>query len=125
GREFDGGAAGCALRRRCLRQFRPPRSVDGSGVLLADRAVRAGNPQTASRSLATALSVDSPRRARVLSEPRRPGAPRCGIQSGAHPATLRHAPPSGTCARYSEVQARRAVADERCDGAALWIIITP
>ncbi len=91
----------------------------GSGVLLADRAVRAGNPQAASRELAGALSVDRPRRAAVLPEPRQPGAPRRGIQSRVHPGTFRHAPAAGTRARHSEVQARCAVADERCDGAAL------
>ena len=68
----DGGepqrsAAGRALRGGCLCQFRAPRAVAGGGVLLAHRAVRAGDPQAAARQLAGALSVDRPRRGCIIS----------------------------------------------------------
>ena len=62
-------AAGRALRRRRLRQLRAPRAVAGSGVLVADRAVRARDPQGAARDLARALSVDRARRACVFPQP--------------------------------------------------------
>jgi pyrroloquinoline-quinone synthase len=57
--------------------------------------------------------------AAVFSEPGEPGAPRRGIRPGLHAGSLRHSRPAGARARDPQVQARRAVADERCHGAAL------
>ena len=59
GRDVSRGAARRAIRRRCVCQFRAPRAVAGGGVFLADRAVRPGDPQTAPRQLAGALSAGS------------------------------------------------------------------
>ena len=50
--ESHRGVAGRAVRRRRVREFRAPRAVAGGCVLLADRVVRAGDPQTAARQLA-------------------------------------------------------------------------
>src|SRR5450432_88527 len=63
--------------------------------------------------------MDRPQRPRVLSKPREFGAARRRIQPRIDPGSLQHADPAGACARHSEVQARRAVANERCHGAAL------
>ena len=63
----DGGArpaprgAGDALRGRRLRELRAPRALAGGGVLVADRAVRARDPQAAARDLARALPLDRAR----------------------------------------------------------------
>ena len=61
--EPDRRAARRALCRRCVRELRPPRALAGSRLRVADRAVRAGDPQATPRQLARALPVDRPRRA--------------------------------------------------------------
>ncbi len=53
-----GCAARCALRRRCVRQFRAPGAVAGSSVLFVDGALRARDPQEAVGYMARALPVD-------------------------------------------------------------------
>src|ERR1700722_4512420 len=80
--------AGGAIRGGRLRELRTPRALAGGRVFLADRAVRAGDPQAASRELAAALSLDRPCRARVLSKPGQSGGPRCRIQPGRHSGPL-------------------------------------
>src|SRR6202789_2646055 len=117
---LGGGIAWGAIRSGCLREFCAPRAVAGGCVLIADRAFRAGDSQAASCELAAALSLDRPRRPAVLSKPGQLGAPRCRIRLGRDSRALRYTRPAGARARKSEIQTRRAVADERCDGAALY-----
>src|SRR5580692_4424082 len=117
---LGGSAAGRAIRGRCLCELRAPCALAGGRMFLADRAVRAADPQTASRELAAALFLDRPCRAAVLSKPGQFGAPRCRIQLGANPGPLQHPRPARTRARHSEIQTRRAVANERCHGTALY-----
>ena len=84
-------AARRALRGRCLRELRAPRAVAGSGVLVADRAVRARDPQAAAGELAGALSVDRPRGPALLPEPRQHRAARRGARARVHARSLQDA----------------------------------
>src|SRR5690606_2310769 len=119
-RKPRGPVARRPLRGRRVREFRAPCAVAGGGLLVADGALRARDPRAASRGMARVLPVDRARRPHVLPEPRRPRAPRRRAWPRGHArAFLRYARAAGARARDSEVQARRAVADERCARAAL------
>src|SRR5256885_3146287 len=104
---------------RCLREFRTPFALAGSRVRLAHGAVRAADPQTATRHLAGALPMDRPGGTEVLPEPPRPGAARRRVRPGRDARPVSHARRAGARARGAAVQARRSVADERCHGAGL------
>ena len=60
-------AARRALRRRRLRQLRAPRAVAGGGLFVADRVVRAGDPQGPPCRLAASIIPGSSRRASRIS----------------------------------------------------------
>nr|GFD60603.1 hypothetical protein [Tanacetum cinerariifolium] len=61
--------AGGALRLRRLRRLRAPFALAGSGVLVADRDVRAADPQGQAGRLARALPVGRGRRTDLLPYP--------------------------------------------------------
>ena len=94
--------------------------VAGGRLLLADRAVRAGDPQAAPGQLARSTTRGSTAPGLHYFQSRVSLARR-DVEFGLalHARALQHARRAGARARDPAVQARRALADERCDGAAL------
>ena len=113
-------AAGRAVRGRCVCQFRAPRAVAGSGLLLADRAVRARRFTSSGSPTGRSITPGSTRAGLKYFQSRVSLARRdveFGLAFTLDHFTTRAA--AGAGARDPEVQAGRAVADERCHGAAL------
>ncbi len=76
--------AGRALCLRRVCEFRAAGAVAGSGVLVADRIVRAADPSAAIGQLAGTLSVDRSRRSALFSKPGEFGAARRGTRPAGH-----------------------------------------